>query len=73
MVGTLGEAASPQFKAVGHLAMRPATGAVDGDDVMDLGLPTPDHIDPEAAGPEIPLSLLSVWGGPLKEINKQPF
>ena len=52
---------------VERLAMRPATGAVDGDDVMGLGLPTPDHTDPEAAGPEIPLSLLSVWGGPLKE------
>ena len=34
--------------------MRPATGAGNGDDVMELGLPTPDHTDPEPVEPEIP-------------------
>ena len=50
--------------------MRPATGAVDGEDVMDLGLPTPDHTDPEVTGPTIPSSLLIVWGGPRNIIIK---
>ena len=51
-------------KIVERLAKRPATGAVDGEDVMELGLPTPDQTDPETAGPESPLSALIVWGGP---------
>ena len=47
---------SVSLKLVERLAMRPATGVVDGDGVMRLGSPTSDPTDPEATGPEIPLS-----------------
>ena len=44
------------LKMVERLAMRPATGVMDGDGVKRLGSPTSDLTDPEVTGPGIPLS-----------------